>query len=125
MKTTYYTLTTWDDGAMAAGFDRAAGGECQQATVCQPEKRTRPVGGDNVIDLNAWRCANPELCWKETVDEPYWGDGEPEEPKEPELVLPAPRGRRDHRRAMCAAELAATLAVAAAALALMLRVLMF
>lgn len=122
MKTTYYTLTRWNEGAMAAGFDSAPGGERRRAMVHQPEKRTRPVGRDNVIDLNAWRCANPEQCQEEAVDGPYWDDGGQEEQ---ELVLPAPRARRDHRRAMYAAELAATLAVAAAALALMLRVLLF
>ena len=122
MKTAYYTFTTWNDGGMAAGFDSTAGGERRPTAVCQPERRARPVGGDNVIDLNAWRCANPELCREEAEGGPYWDDGGQEEP---ELVLPAPRARRDHRRAMCAAELAATLAVAAAALALALRVLLF
>lgn len=123
MKTTYYTLTRWNGGAMAAGFDSAAGGERRQAVVRQPRRRAQAVGGDNVIDLNAWRCANPELCREEAVDGRwYWDDGEQED-QEP--VLPAPRARRDRRRTMCAAELAATLAVAAAALALMLRVLLF
>ena len=122
MKTTYYTLTRWNDGAMAAGFDSTAGGERRPAEVRQPGRRARPVGGDNVIDLNAWRCANPELCREKAEDGPYWDDGGQEEQ---ELVLPAPRARRGYRRAMCAAELAATLAVAAAALALALRVLLF
>ena len=122
MKTTYYTLTRWNDGAMAAGFDSAAGGERQLAAVRRTERRVRTVGEDNVIDLNAWRCANPELCREKAEDGRYWDGGEQEEP---ELVPPAPRARRDHRRAMCAAELAATLAVAAAALALALRVLLF
>lgn len=121
MKTTYYTLTTWDDGAMAAGFDSPAGGERHLVMARQPGEQVRRAKEDKVIDLNAWRAANLDLLQKE-VDGRDWDGGEPEEP---ELVLPAPRARRDHRRAMCAAELAATLAVAGVAVALMLRVLMF
>lgn len=122
MKTTYYTLTTWDDGAMAAGFDSPAGGGRHPAMVRQSGEQARRANEDNVIDLNAWRAANLDLFQEETADGPDWNGGEPEEP---ELVLPEPRARRDHRRAMCAAELAATLAVAGVAVALMLRVLMF
>lgn len=120
MKTTYYTLTTWDNGAMAAGFDSPAGGGRQWAMTRQPEQVHR-AKEDKVIDLNAWRAANLDLFQEEACG-PDWDGGEPEEP---ELVLPVPRARRDHRRAMCLAELAATLAVAGAAFALMLRVLLF
>lgn len=122
MKTTYYTLTTWDDGAMAAGFDSPAGGERHLVMVRQPGEQARRVKEDKVIDLYAWRAANLDLFQEETADGRDWDGGEPEEP---ELVLPAPRVRRDHRRAMCVAEFAATLAVAGVAVALMLRVLMF
>ena len=122
MKTTYYTFTAWNGGAMAAGFDSGAGGGRQAAMVRRTEEPARPVGGDNVIDLNAWRCANPELRREEPAEERHWVDGEP---AEPEPVLPAPRVRRDHRRVMLAAELASTLSVVAVAAALILRVLTF
>lgn len=121
MKTTYRTFTAWDGDAMAAGFSGTAGGERHPAMTCRPGSRVRRAEEDKVIDLNAWKAANPGLL-QEEAGAPDWDGGEPDEP---ELVLPAPRARRDHRRAMCAAELAATLAVAGAALALALRVLMF
>ena len=124
MKTAYYTFTTWDDSAMAAGFDGAASGPRQGVLARQPAGQARSRG--DVIDLNAWRAANLDLPQAEGPEEleaaEDWACGGA---GEPEPVLPAPRPRRDHRRAQFTAELLATLAVAGAAAALMLRVLMF
>ena len=117
MKTACYTFTTWNSGAMAAGFDGAA-------LVRQPQRSAAPRT-DNVIDLAAWRAANPELTPREEEQDwaalPY---GEPEEPEEPELSIPAPRPRKS-RRAAVLTELISTASVAAAALAIILRVVAF
>ena len=121
MKTAYYTFTTWENSAMAAGFDGAPSGPRQAAMVRQPEGRVRPAGRDNVVDLNAWRAAEPDEPQTGPWDEPGWdGEGQAEE-----LVLPAARPRRDHRRAMLAAELVSTLCVAAVTVAIIVRVLTF
>lgn len=124
MKTAYYTFTTWDSGAMAAGFDHAAGTR-QAVLLRQPEGPARAVGGDNVIDLAAWRAANPELSMPEERPAEEWGYDGCEEFVEPELSLPAPRTRRDHHRSLFAAELISTLGVLAVSAALLLRVLLF
>ena len=125
MKTAYYTFTTWNDGAMAAGFDSAVGGERRTAMVRQTEQRTRVPEEEKVIDLTAWRAANPELV-EEEREEPVWDGGgsgwEREGPEE--LSAPVPRPRRS-RRTMLTAELVSTLSVVAAALALIVRVLTF
>lgn len=122
MNTAYYTFTTWSGGAMAAGFD----GGARQAAMVRQSRRAQ--GGDNVIDLSAWRAANPELCPEEGAGQDGWAGeaGWAEEAclEEAELALPAPRPRRS-RRAAFAAELASTLSVAAAALAIILRVAVF
>lgn len=121
MKTAYYTYTSWEE-AMASGF----GDIPRQGTlVREPGQNARARDGGRVIDLNAWRAAN--RSWAAPEEEPdarSWDCGD-SETVEPELVLPAPRPRRDHHRAMFAAELASTLAVAGTAAALMLRVLLF
>lgn len=117
MNTAYYTLTTWNGGAMAAGFDGAAGCTRQAAMVRQSGRR----GGDNVIDLTAWRAANLETCGGESTDGAAWSD---DEAAEGELSVPAPRPRKS-RRAAFMAELASTAGVAAAALAIILRVVAF
>ena len=111
MNTAYNTLTTWSGGAMAAGFGGSAGDICQTAVVRQSG---RARGGDNVIDLTAWRAANLEACGEESAD------GTAAE----ELSMPAPRPRKS-RRAAFWAELASTVSVAAAALAIILRVAVF
>lgn len=122
MNTAYYTFSTWNDGAMAAGFDAAAGGARQTAMARQSGQGARARGGDNVIDLNAWRAANLELCREDAGDgEMEWTAGEPEGL---ELNVPAPR-RRKSRRAAFMAELASTAGVAAAALAIILWVVAF
>ena len=115
MKTAHYTFTTWNAGAMAAGFDGGA------ALVRRPARRTAP-GTDNVIDLNAWRAANPELAPQE--EDSDWArelDGDWEEP---ELAIPVPRPRKSRRTAVLS-ELISTAGVAAAALAIILRVVAF
>lgn len=117
MNTAYYTLTTWSGGAMAAGFDRAADCARQTAIVRQSGRR----GGDNVIDLTAWRAANLETCPEERMDEAAWSG---DEAAEGELSVPAPRPRKS-RRAAFLVELASTVSVAAAALAVILRVVAF
>lgn len=122
MNTAYYTFSTWSNSAMAAGFDAAAGGERQAAMVRQSGQGSRARGGDNVIDLNAWRAANLDLLEQDAGDgEMEWTGGEPEEL---ELRVPAPRPRKS-RRAAFVAELASTAGVAAAALAIILRVVAF
>ena len=73
--------------------------------------RGRPAGRDKVVDLEAWRAEHL---------------AEPDEP----AYTPERRGyrepvRRSHRRLLDRAELAATLAVIAAFLALAARVLLF
>ncbi len=118
MKTSYYTFTTWDDGAMAAGFDGGLSEDRRADLARQGGGNARARGGDNVIDLNAWRAANPELL-EEPEDGAEWTDGARAEPD-----IPAPRPRKSHR-AMMTAELVSTACVAAAALALILRVLTF
>lgn len=123
MKTISYTFTTWDDGALAAGFDGAAS-PSRGVLIRQPEARVRRAAEEKVIDLNSWRAANLEQLRAEPEEEqaePLWEDGE----ALPEVEPPAPRQRRNHHRARFAAELASTLAVAGAAAALMLRVLLF
>lgn len=120
MKTTYYTYTTWEE-AMASGFGGGAAGSRPGALVREPEQKVRRADAGKVIDLNAWRAANLDQL-REEPDEGEWAD---EVLDEPELVLPAPRPRRDHRRALVATELASTLAVVGTTAALMLRVLLF
>lgn len=122
MKTISYTFTTWDDGALAAGFDGAAS-PSRGVLIRQPEARVRRAAEEKVIDLNSWRAANLEQLRAEPEEEqaePLW-----EEEALPEVEPPAPRQRRNHHRARFVAELASTLAVAGAAAALMLRVLLF
>ena len=114
MKTACYTFTTWNSGAMAAGFDGAA-------LVRQPQRSAAPRT-DNVIDLAAWRAANPELTPREEGQD--WAALPYGEPEEPELSIPAPRPRKS-RRAAVLTELISTASVAAAALAIILRVVAF
>ena len=57
MKTVHYTFTTWNESAMASGFD-GAGTARQAALIREPQRKARTLGGDNVIDLTAWRAAN-------------------------------------------------------------------
>lgn len=124
MKTAYYTFTTWDDGAMAAGFDRTVGEPRQAAMIRRTEGRTRALDEDKVIDLAVWRAANLD---QEEPEESAWDGGEGEwtaEAPEESPAVPAPRPRKS-RRAMLTAELVSTLSVVAAALALIVRVLTF
>lgn len=115
MNTAYYTFTTWNDGAMAAGFDGGA------SMVRQPPRKAAPAG-DNVIDLNAWRAANLATPEEDQEERDWAGEDRGEE--EELRLSPAPRPRRS-RRAAFLAELASTLSVAAAALVLIVRVLAF
>lgn len=112
MKSAYYTFTAWNENQMAAGFGSGLDSGRQAAIIRQPAQNARPTGGDNVIDLAAWRAANQEL-WDEPRQE------------EPELEIPAPRMRRSHSRARLYSEFASILAVAGVALALMVRMLVF
>lgn len=114
MKSAYYTFTTWNEGQQAAGF---SGGQ-QAAIVRQPVQKARALGGDNVIDLAAWRAANREL-W----DEPE-ADGE-YAVEEAELEAPVRRVRRSHRRVYIDPELVAILSVVGVLAALVARVLAF
>lgn len=116
MKSAYYTFTAWDEGQLAAGFGGGLDNGRQAVILRQPAQKTRSLGGDNVIDLAAWRAANQEQ-W----DEP----GQEYEGAAPELDIPAPRARRSRSRAALYSEFASILAVAGVALALMVRVLAF
>lgn len=114
MKSVYYTFTTWNDGERAAGF----GGGRQAVMVRQPAPKARQAGGDNVIDLSAWRPAGEE-SW----DEPEELDRE----CAPEGAGPessARRVRRSHS-ARVYWELASILGVAGVLVALLVRVLAF
>lgn len=115
MKTAHYTFTTWNADAMAAGFDGGA------APARRPTRRAAP-GMDNVIDLNAWRAANPELAPQEENSD--WARELSGEWEEPELAIPASRPRKSRRTAVLT-ELISTAGVAAAALAIILRVVAF
>lgn len=123
MKTAHYTFTTWSESAMASGFDGAGAAVRQSLLLREPERKARTLGGDNVIDLTAWRAANLAMP-EEEEDESGWSGEEYEEEAEPELYIPAPRPRKS-RRAAFRAELAATVGVAATALAVILWVLVF
>ena len=114
MKTAHYTFTTYEN-AMASGFD-GAGTAHQAVLIREPAPKARPLGGNNVIDLTAWRAANLEL--PEEPAEEAWAGGDYEEPG---LSVPAPRVRKSRRTAFLS-ELASTACVAAAALAVILRV---
>lgn len=121
MKTVHYTFTTWNESAMASGFDGAAAVH-QSALIPQRPQKSRTLGGDNVIDLTAWRAANLLEDEEEPLEEPDWAGEAYEEREEPELYIPAPRPRKSHRAAV-AAELIATVSVVAAALAVILGML--
>ncbi len=117
MKTAYYTFTVWDEGgAMAAGCDAAEGASRRTALVRRPGPESAPRG-DNIVDLTAWRAEGPDAAEEGPLDGEGWYEEE-------RADFPAPRARR-RRRALFAAELASTLSVAAAALAIVLRVLAF
>ena len=122
MKTAHYTFTTWNERAMASGFDGAGAAGRQGALVREPQRPARPVGGDNVIDLTAWRAANLAMP-EEEPEELEWDGGDDGE-GEPELHLPAPRPRKS-RRAALVAELGSTASVVVVTLAIILRVLAF
>ena len=131
MKTAYYMLTT--QGAMGERLEKAAGGERQVTWIRQPE-RCAPVrgGGNNVIDLAAWKAERALEPEQDTLEGAGWLDEGPEETlellcEEDEAAAPpVRRARRDHTRCgWLRGELAATLSVAGAAAALVLRVLAF
>lgn len=122
MKTAHYTFTTWNERAMASGFDGAGAAGRQGALVREPQRPARPLGRDNVIDLTAWRAANLAMP-EEEPEELEWDGGDDGE-GEPELLLPAPRPRKS-RRAALVAELVSTASVVVVTLAIILRVLAF
>ena len=113
MKIIYMTGNQWRDRVLRAELDRAAGDAAPRAG-----RRGLPAGKGNVVDLAAWRAENLTEM-----------DG-PEDGRVSALGQYAGRElvRRRQRRSTAAldrAELAATLAVAAAFAALMLRILLF
>ena len=127
MKTAHYTFTTWNESAMASGFGGA--GAIQQSSLIlerEAPRKARSLGGDNVIDLAAWRAANL-VETAEEFETPDWaeeGEEWEEREAEPELAIPAPRPRKSRRTAVLS-ELISTAGVAAAALAIILRVVAF
>lgn len=126
MKTDYYTLITQDAPSAGGELEKAAGGERQAVWVRQPEQRPQTRrGGNNIIDLTEWKARRElealeraEDAWDET-DQPDWLPGLDAAP-----AVPARRPRRAHPT-LPLGELAATLSVAGAAAALVLRVLAF
>lgn len=116
MKTAHDTLTTWNDGVMAAGFDSSLCESRQAAIVRRPEEKARVRAEDKVIDLNQWRAANLEELRDWDCGEAAWAEELP--------AVPAPRPRKS-RRAMVIAELVSTLSVVAVAVAIIVRVLTF
>ena len=115
MNTAYYTFTSWTDGRLAAGFGGGLDGTRRTSVTEERPRGTRPTGGDNVIDLSAWRAANLSAFEEEP-------DQAAEELSEPDI--PAPRPRKS-RRAALAAELISTASVALAALVIIVQVLTF
>jgi len=111
MNTSYHTLTTWNDGAMAAGFDSAA-------------VEFRRENRDNVIDLSVWRAANLDELRGELENKPDLPDWNSRTIDRLEPALPPRRVRRS-RRAMVLAELISTMSVVAVAAVMIIRVLTF
>ena len=120
MKSAYYTFTTWSDSQKAAGFDGSPDSGRQSMMVRQPDVQPYWMpGGNNVIDLAAWRAANRELWEEQSELDPEYALEEAERP------APARRTRRGRRRAYVDPELFAILGVVGVLAALMIRVLLF
>lgn len=128
MKTAYYMLTTQDALRSDHGLDKASGEGHQAVWIRQPGQRTSrgPVGGDNVIDLAAWKAAREQEAleqagqtdWDEAEDELDWLlDLELDEAP----VIPARRPRREHPTLR--GELAAALSAVGATAAMVLQAL--
>lgn len=117
MKSVTYTFITWEDGRRAAGFDGELNGGRRAVMVRRPGKEARSLGGDNVIDLAAWRGASQEL-WEERPEQEY----AVEEAERPARVR---RARVRRRRVRIDPELASIVGVVGVLAALMIRVLVF
>lgn len=115
MNTAYYTFTSWTDGKLAAGFGGGLDGTRRTAITKERSRGARPTGGDNVIDLSAWRAANLSAFEEEP-------DRAGEELPEPDI--PAPRPWKSQRAALVA-ELISTASVALVALVVIVQVLTF
>lgn len=118
MKNAYDTFITWNEGGLAAGFGGGMDSGRRAATVRQPARKAQEPGGDNVIDLTAWRPAGQELWEGQSELGPEYAVEGPEEEQ------PARRARRG-RAAYLDPELLATLSVIGVLAALMVRILMF
>lgn len=127
MKTAYYMLTTQDAVSLGKHLEKAAGEERQTVWVRQPEQRAQVRrGGDNVIDLAAWKARKEE----EELEQAGWEDGEDAEDALDWLLelaetpeVPARRPRREHPTLR--GELAAALSSVGAAAAMVLQFLSF
>lgn len=127
MKTAYYTLTTQDALSLGESLERASGEERQTIWIRQPAQTPAPRGGNNVIDLAAWKAAREQEALEEAAWQDAWCDED-----EPDWLLetdeapaaPVRRPRREHP-ALLRGELAATLSVIGATAALVLRFLAF
>lgn len=117
MHTISYTSTGWDHSAMAAGFESSSAKEHRSTSAHGPAQGARHPGGENVIDLTAWL--------EQAQDEPETADWLDEEPDEDAPAQGRARRKDKRSRAMFAAELTATLSVAAVMAALTIRVLLF
>ncbi|MDE6282000.1 MAG: hypothetical protein K2M15_09520 [Oscillospiraceae bacterium] len=119
MKSVTYTFITWNGGQRAAGFDGALDSGRQVVMVRQSGRQGRTPGGNNVIDLTAWRAATQELWEEQSELEPEYNleEAGPE--------TPVRRARSRRWRAHVDPELLAILSVVGVLAALVVRVLAF
>ena len=114
MNTIDFTKAMWENHAMDKQLGRAVGETGRFAGLGGSETGVRAAQEDKVIDLTAWKAENlVELEERSSGLGSYEGR---------ELVR---RRRRKHDSALVKVELAATLSVAGAMLALIIRVLAF
>lgn len=117
METTYYTLTAREILVEGAAVQRASGDSARQLVCVRKAAQTAPAAGGKVIDLAAWKADREE----EARLEELWYDGV-DEALEEEPAAPAPRVRREHKRALNL-DLWSSVAVIGVAVILVVRVL--
>lgn len=124
METINYTLTA--RGIVAEGeLEQVAGGARRVMLVRSKKSEGRQVGGDNVIDLAAWKAHREEVRWLQTDgEEAAWKADDQLEPDEVLDTAPSRRERRTHT-ALLTGEILATLSVIAVAAALVMRIILF
>lgn len=120
METTYYTLTAREIIVEGAAVQQVSGGSGRRLVcVRKAPEQTAVRPGGKVIDLMAARKEREEAqaaYMAQTEPEPEWDEGVPECPEEP-------RRTRTHGKPALAAEILASLSVAAVAIVLLGQVL--